>query len=160
LLEQVLAERVAGRPGAMLASAQLTQLLFLHLLRTLIEQPHGVAGGRLRALCDARIAPALRALHAEPSRDWQLAELAKLSAMSRTAFAVYFKSVAGVAPFAYLTELRMRLAERALSSSSASVASVAASLGYGSESAFSTAFKRATGVPPSQYRAKIASSSS
>lgn len=152
LLEQVLAERLAARPGALLASAQLTQLLFLHLLRTLLERPGGLRGGRLRALCDARLAPALRAVHAQPERAWQVSELAKLSAMSRTAFAVYFKSVAGVAPLAYLTELRMRLAERALRHPDATVSSVAASLGYSSESAFSTAFKRVTGHAPSRYR--------
>eukprot|EP01132_Coremiostelium_polycephalum_P015800 gene15800-19049_t len=34
--------------------------------------------------------------------------------MSRTTFSHYFKSVAGVPPLAYLTEWRMRLAQRAL----------------------------------------------
>ncbi|TIW06219.1 MAG: helix-turn-helix transcriptional regulator, partial [Mesorhizobium sp.] len=58
--------------------------------------------------------PALRLMHGDPARAWHLEELAKACAMSRTSFAVHFRTVAGIAPLAYLTEWRMRLAERAL----------------------------------------------
>ncbi len=72
--------------------------------------------------------------------------------MSRTSFAVHFKSVASVAPLAYLTEWRMRLAQRTLRDEDASVSEIATSLGYTSESAFSNAFKRVTGTAPRNYR--------
>jgi AraC-like DNA-binding protein len=65
--------------------------------------------------------------------------------MSRTTFATYFKKVAGVGPFTYLTEWRMRRAEYALREDKISVSELAQSLGYTSESAFSHAFKRVTG---------------
>lgn len=72
--------------------------------------------------------------------------------MSRTTFALHFRTVAGVAPLTYLTEWRMHMAERALRDESKSVASIARSLGYTSESAFSNAFKRVTGSSPKAYR--------
>ena len=46
----------------------------------------------------------------------------------------------------------MHLAERALREEGAPVAELAQSLGYSSESAFSHAFKRVTGVGPKRYR--------
>ena len=46
--------------------------------------------------------PALRLMHREPARAWQLGELAKEVAMSRTTFATRFKSIAGVPPLTYL----------------------------------------------------------
>jgi AraC-like DNA-binding protein len=72
--------------------------------------------------------------------------------MSRTSFAVHFRTIAGVAPLTYLTEWRMRLAERALREETTPVAVLARSLGYASESAFSTAFKRVNGSSPKAYR--------
>jgi AraC-like DNA-binding protein len=91
-------------------------------------------------------------MHGDPGRAWHLDELAKASAMSRTTFAFHFRTVAGVAPLTYLTEWRMRLAERALREETTPVAVVARSLGYTSESAFSNAFKRVTGNSPKAYR--------
>lgn len=153
-LVQRLTEEARGqRPGAAFAKTQLAQLMFLELLRACLAEPDVVAG-RLRVLGDPRLAPALRRMHAEPARPWQLDELAKLAGMSRTAFAVYFKSVAGVAPLTYLTEWRMRLAERELRASDATFAELASVLGYASESAFSTAFKRVNGVSPKFYRSR------
>lgn len=153
LIGRLVDEHRAARPGAFFASTQLAQLMFLQILRSYVAGAEPNVAGRLRLLADRRLAPALRAMHDRPGRPWTLDELARLAAMSRTAFAVYFKSIAGVAPLAYLTEWRMRLAERALAHDDASLASLAASLGYASESAFSTAFKRVTGTSPKTYRA-------
>jgi AraC-like DNA-binding protein len=73
--------------------------------------------------------------------------------MSRTTFAERFRTVAGVAPLAYLTDWRMRLAERALREEvGRPVGSIALAVGYASESAFSNAFKRETGQSPRAYR--------
>ncbi len=81
--------------------------------------------------------------------------------MSRTTFAVHFKTVAGVAPLAYLQGWRMRLAERALRDGNLPGVSVLArSLGYTSESAFSNAFKRAAGNAPKRYRSVVRANSS
>ncbi|WP_271576271.1 AraC family transcriptional regulator [Bradyrhizobium sp. CCBAU 11361] len=153
LLDRLVEERISDLPGAELASAQLAQLLFIQILRAHVAGSHGEGSGWLRALGDPRIAPALRLMHKDPARAWHLEDLAAACAMSRTTFAERFHTVAGVAPLAYLTQWRMRLAEQALRHEAAKpVALVARSIGYTSESAFSNAFKRVTGTSPKSYR--------
>jgi AraC-like DNA-binding protein len=159
LLDQLVREPAAELPGAALASEQLAQLLFVHILRVHVETSGLLATGWLRAIADQRLAPALRLMHAEPGRAWQLEELAKAAAMSRTTFAHHFKTAAGVPPLTYLTEWRMRLAERALREENTPVSILAGQLGYTSESAFSNAFKRVTGNAPKRYRTAARASS-
>lgn len=152
LLDQLVEERATEQPGTQLASAQLAQLLFIQILRAHLKTSAPMPAGWLRALGDPRIAPALRLMHGNPARAWHLDELAKACAMSRTTFAFHFRTIAGTTPLTYLTEWRMRLAERALREENTSVAVIAQSFGYTSESAFSTAFKRVTGNSPKTYR--------
>jgi AraC-like DNA-binding protein len=114
LLDQLVKEVVADRPGAVLASRQLAQLLCVQIIRSYLEAAGPQLVGWIRALGDERIAPALRIMHREPGRAWQLGELAKEVAMSRTSFAIRFKSIAGVPPLTYLQNLRMRHAEHGL----------------------------------------------
>ena len=76
--------------------------------------------------------------------------------MSRTSFALRFKANAGVAPLTYLQNLRMRLAEHGLREGAMSVSELAESLGYESDSAFSNAFKRRTGMAPKHYQSVLA----
>jgi AraC-like DNA-binding protein len=155
VLDQLVRERVADLPGVGIASAQLAQLMFVQILRAHLEASGPLDAGWLRAVSDSRLAPALRLMHADPGHAWQLEELAKASAMSRTTFAHHFRTVAGVAPLTYLTQWRMRLAERALRDESTPVAVLARQLGYTSESAFSNAFKRVTGTAPQRYRSAV-----
>ncbi|WP_393086848.1 AraC family transcriptional regulator [Streptomyces sp. LN704] len=152
LLDQLLRELTAGRAGADFAADQLAQLMFVQVLRAYLADADALPAGRLRALADERISPALRLMHADPGRPWQLEELARAAAMSRTSFAQRFRTVAGVPPLTYLLDWRMSLARRALRDGETSVSALAQKVGYTSESAFSNAFKRTTGVAPRRYR--------
>ncbi len=152
LLDQLVRERTADLPGAGVATSQLAQLMFVQILRAHLSESESFSASWLKTLRDVRLAPALRLMHREPARDWQLEELAKAAGMSRTTFAVRFKDAAGVPPLAYLTHWRMRLAERALRKEDATIAELATTLGYASESAFSNAFKRIVGVAPKRFR--------
>ncbi len=152
IVEQIAEEQASTLAGSRAASAQLAQLLFIQILRAHLHGKGALPSGWLHAMRDERIAPALRLMHGDPRRAWRLPELAKAAGMSRTSFAVHFKSVVGLAPLGYLTTWRMRLAQRALRDEDAPVSEVAASLGYGSESAFSQAFKRVTGERPRDWR--------
>src|SRR5262249_38173598 len=98
---------------------------------------------------DACVAKAIQLLHADPKRRWTVASLAKACGLSRAAFARRF---AGVAPGRYLTAVRMQLAEAMLIETDASLAAIAASVGYDSEFAFGRAFKRHAGRAPGTYR--------
>jgi AraC-like DNA-binding protein len=152
ILAQLAHEQAAERPGSQLAIAQLAQLMFVHALRVHLAAAASLPAGWLRATTDPSIAPALRLMHGDASRHWQLEELAEAAGMSRTTFAVRFKAAAGVAPLTYLTAWRMQLAERAFRDENAPVAELAERLGYASESAFSNAFKRVTGSTPRSFR--------
>lgn len=152
LLEQLVKEVSDDRLGALLASKQLAQLLCVQIIRSCLEGSIPETAGWLRALNDERIAAALRLLHREPERAWRVAELAKEVAMSRTSFFLRFKSIVGVAPLTYLMNLRMKIAEHGLREGSMSISELGLSLGYATESAFSNAFKRTTGMAPKRYR--------
>lgn len=152
LLEQLVREREDNHPGVAAASSQFAHLMLIQIMRAYFESAEPIASGRLRAIGDSRLAPALQRMHSDPGRAWQLGELALSAAMSRATFSAYFKKIAGVAPMAYLTEWRMRLAERILRDERTSIGVIASSLGYASESAFSNAFKRVTGRSPLHYK--------
>ncbi|GAA1861125.1 AraC family transcriptional regulator [Asanoa iriomotensis] len=152
LLDRVVQELTTARPGAELALRQYAQLLFLEVMRSLLDSPTDLPPGWLRLLTDQRLAPAVRSMHADPARAWHLNDLARSATMSRTAFAARFTAVAGVPPLTYLQHWRIRVAQQSLRETDTSVAALAASLGYTSESAFSTAFKRRTGTAPRNYR--------
>ena len=68
---------------------------------------------------------------------------------SRSAFALRFANVVGQTPARYVAQLRMREAKQWLFRDRLKIAVVARRLGYESEAAFSRAFKRIIGAPPS-----------
>ena len=76
--------------------------------------------------------------------------------MSRSAFAATFQTLVGVAPKAYLSERRMALARQAFLAGDHGLGAIAAASGFRSFSGFSTAFRNATGVPPSRYGKEVA----
>ncbi|MER6316340.1 AraC family transcriptional regulator [Streptomyces sp. NPDC001581] len=158
LLNQAFHEMREDRSGASFVADHLARLLFVQVLRTYLAEAHTSPAGLLRALADAQIAPALRLMQGDPSHPWTLADLARAAAMSRTSFADRFKTLAGVPPVTYVHNWRMRMARHSLWRDDTPVAALASSLGYASESAFSNAFKRTTGMAPRQYRHAIRAS--
>jgi AraC-like DNA-binding protein len=153
-LERLFEEVAGQRIGSAFAIRQYGQLLLLEVLRAYVEQAP-LPPGWLQALTDERLRPALTLMHAEPGRPWRLDELARAAAMSRTSFAERFRTMAGVPPLTYLNRWRMLLAQQALRSRDVRVGSLASELGYASESAFSTAFKREVGTSPLHYRHRV-----
>ncbi|HAT5010764.1 TPA: helix-turn-helix transcriptional regulator [Serratia marcescens] len=73
----------------------------------------------------------------------------------RRLFAQRFKGLVGSTAMEYLSHWRMLKAADRLRAGKENVASIAYSLGDGSESAFSTAFKRVMAQSPSQYRRQM-----
>lgn len=101
---------------------------------------------------DRRIERALQLLNEDISKRWSVALLARKVGLSRAAFARQFSRVMGRSPMRHLTDKRMQLAATLLFGSDAALAHIAASVGYGSEFAFSRAFKRHFQMSPSEYR--------
>ena len=139
------------QPGGFLAAQQLATMLLIQALRVHLAEGANSGAGWLFALADPRMRVAISAMHADPARRWTLQSLGTCAGMSRTTFAVTFKEMVGKSPMEYLTHWRMMLAGNRLTSSDDSISVIAPSLGYESESAFSTAFKRVMGCSPRQY---------
>jgi AraC-like DNA-binding protein len=152
LLHHLYDEVVGDRLGAQFAVTRTAELLVLEVLRAYIAQSEQISANWVRLVADEQLRPAVQLIHAHPGRAWQLTELARAAAMSRTAFVNRFRSVAGVPPLTYLTTWRMQLAKRALHDGDTGIGALAIRLGYSSDSAFSTAFKRHVGMSPAQYR--------
>ena len=149
-VERMRQEMRDPRPGGFLVAQQLATLVLIAALRAhMAERRDGV--GWLFALANPRMAAALNAMHRDPSATWTVETLAELAGMSRTTFTVTFKQTVGLAPIEYLTQWRMRLAGDRLRNSDRPMTEIAESLGYQSESAFSTAFKRVMGASPRRY---------
>lgn len=149
-LDQLAMELRQGAPGGALMADHLAQIMLLQVLRLWLAaaQPTGWLG----ALADPRLARALAALHADPARRWTVAELAARAGMSRTTFADTFRAVVGQPPLAYLAGWRMQRAADRLLRSGDPVAAIAYAVGYESETAFRTAFRRHMACTPMQYR--------
>jgi AraC-like DNA-binding protein len=153
---QLLGDETAGDiPGSSAMRKQLTHILFVQVLRTLLTagSPAGAAApGWLAALSDPQIGTALTLLHDQPARRWTVAGLAAAVSMSRSSFAMRFKELVGLPPLDYLIRWRMQTAARDLRSTRRTIAAIGSDLGYASESAFSNTFKRVLGQSPSRYR--------
>ena len=143
----------SGLMGSFRMTRHLAEMLLLHAFRAYITEHGAEAAGWIGALSDPRIGHAITLLHADAGRDWTVAELATAVGMSRSAFALRFKAMVGEAPLVYLRRWRMLRARHALRGSRCSVAALARTLGYSSESAFGNAFKRMFGHSPRQSRA-------
>jgi AraC-like DNA-binding protein len=146
--ERMRQELIDPRPGSVLIVQQLAYMILVQALRLHLDAGNSV--GWLFALSDKHVGAAITAIHREPARRWTVEALAGEVGMSRSSFAARFRLLVGDGPIEYLTRWRMLLAGRGLSRGEP-VGAVARALGYESESAFSTAFKRIMGCPPRRH---------
>lgn len=142
-------ESRTGGPGSALMISRLIDLLVVRTLRMWASR-HGDRIGCLSGLSDERVGRALSAMHLEPERAWTVSALAEKAAMSRSMFSNRFTAVVGVPPLRYLTRWRLTLAADSLRGGTVKVTDVAHAAGYGSEAAFSRAFKQEFGYSPSE----------
>jgi len=77
--------------------------------------------------------------------------LAKVAALSRSAYFQRFTRAVGMPPMEYLLAWRMAIAKDILDRQDLMIEKVAERVGYSSASTFSTAFTRYVGRPPSGY---------
>jgi AraC-like DNA-binding protein len=155
---QRIAHEASGQQlGSEAATSRLVDLLLIYVLRAWLTTEHEATHGWLTALRDPAVAKALASLHENVARSWDLGQLARQAGVSRATLTRRFAALVGVAPLTYLTGWRMTVAARLLRETDDSMASVAASIGYESEFAFSRAFKRVRGISPASYRKQLRS---
>jgi len=132
--------------------SKLGELMFAELVRRYVESLPEESRGWLGGLRDRYIGRALNLMHAEPTRDWTLNELAKEAGLSRSSFAERFTLYVGIPPMQYLQKWRLQIAASRLLEGGGGIAAIAADVGYESEAAFSRAFKRVIGESPADWR--------
>lgn len=131
---------------------RLSELMFVEVVRCQLAGAAGDHPDWLAGLRDPLVSRALARLHSQPAKAWTLASLAASAATSRTTLAEHFAQHVGQTPMQYLGAWRMQLASRMLADGGAKVRAVAEAVGYDSEAAFSRAFKKHTGLSPSDWR--------
>lgn len=113
------------------------------------SKPHGLALAPAdRALLN-RCIGRMRQSHAEALT---LEMLAAEAGLTQFQLIGLFNRGTGMSPHAYLTNLRLRAACRALKDRTAPLAGIAAAAGFYDQSAMTRHFKRAYGITPLQYR--------
>jgi AraC-like DNA-binding protein len=152
LLLQLISDEVeTQRQGQQLVLSRLLDILLVESLRLRTDEVATTRAGMLAGLADHKLAAAIRAVHADVQHPWSVGSLAKLTGMSRSAFAALFRKRVGVPPADYLLQWRMALAKEALKFTDQALADIAAASGYRSTSAFNTAFRRVVGCSPRAY---------
>jgi AraC-like DNA-binding protein len=151
-IERIRAEFRGKAVGRALMLNHLAPMILMQILRVHLASA-GASSNWLTTLADPRFSKAIEAMHQHSGRAWSLDELARLSGLSRAGFALGFKKKVGMTPGEYLAHWRMQSAcEMLRGREELSIATIADSIGYGSESAFSTAFKKIIGCRPGAYR--------
>lgn len=152
-IDAVTAEVSDGGAGSDLVMARLSDALVIRSLRhhsDTVDEP-----GWLAALRDPCLAPALHALHTDLARPWTVASLARIAGQSRATFAARFTDRVGEPVIGYLLALRMQRARTLLRDERLTIAAIANRVGYQSDVAFATAFKREHRITPGAYRSGV-----
>ncbi|WP_338892671.1 AraC family transcriptional regulator [Rhodococcus sovatensis] len=149
LVSLVADEALRDRPGRTLVLTRFVEILLVEALRTTVtpQTPPGL----LRGLADRKLSPAIHTMHEHLDTPWTVAQLATVASLSRSAFYERFTRQIGMPPMEYLMAWRMAVARELLRHDDLGLLEVGRRVGYGSASAFSTAFSRYTGESPSGY---------
>ncbi|VVT23328.1 AraC family transcriptional regulator [Rhizobium sp. EC-SD404] len=152
LVQMINEETRSDRPARDMVLERLLELLLVEALRSVTSTM--ADPGLLRGLADPRLALALRRIHADPAARLSVQGLATAAGMSRTTFFDRFRNEVGSAPMEYVAAWRMALAKNMLLTGNIALTDLARHVGYGSVSAFSTAFSRHVGTPPGAFAAQ------
>jgi AraC family transcriptional regulator len=133
---------------------QLADLLATRLLAAHVGAP-STFQPTLGGLSPTTLRRAIERLHSDSDADVSLAALASDAGLSRFHFCRAFKESTGLSPHAWLRQHRLEHAMNMLRDPEMSVVSIAAALGYSSQTAFAAAFRKLTGETPTDWRRRV-----
>lgn len=133
---------------------KLAQQLLVHVKRSGEQTQYSEALQFQVQSCD-RFADISTWILCNLSGDLSVEALAQRACMSLRNFTRLFKAAFGKAPAEFVTRIRITEARRRLEVPRNNIESVATSVGFRSEDAFSRAFKREVGCRPSTYRERL-----
>jgi len=138
--------------GAGAERSRLAELVMIEAMSRYVERLPAGGKGWLAGLTDRYVGRALALVHGRPSEAWTVEKLGRQVGLSRSALAERFSDVMGEPIFGFLTRWRLQMAAEFLLTTPRSIESIAHDAGYESAGAFSAAFKRVFGKPPSVWR--------
>lgn len=149
---------LAERLAAVALNPQAFPLAYTESLATIliVELAAAYADARIALPASGKIGsrfgPVIAYIEESLGREIGLFELALLARLSVTHFSHAFKLHYGISPYRYVLQRRIERAKLLLRTTDATVAAIATSVGFASQSSFGSAFARATGCTPSAYR--------
>lgn len=140
------------RPGFEKVCHGLLQVLLVYISRKQNLSVISDSSFQLSKEC----ALAKRYIDANYAKNITLDSLAEITHINKFYLAHSFTECIGQSPINYLTDRRLEACKELLTSSNLSVAQVASSVGFSSQSYFSQIFRKKTGMTPRQYRNRYA----
>lgn len=141
---------VEGGGGSKRFVDGLAQSLAVHLVR------HYAEGGddtpKQNALPGSKLRRAIAFMEQRLAEPFDLARLAQSVGMSEFHFSRLFKTSTGVPPSRYFIRQRVAKAQQLLQETDTSIMEIGLTVGYSSPGHFAQAFRRETGLSPSDYR--------
>jgi AraC family transcriptional regulator len=124
------------------------RLAHAHLETGLIRSPtpsrHGLDDGRLRRV--------LAYIEEHLAEEITVGDLANVACLSVFHFTRAFAATMGVPPHRYVSRRRLESAKAMIATGRASLSEIALDCQFSSQSSFTRAFRRATGMTPAEYR--------
>jgi len=143
-------ETAAGRMFVETASATLAARLLQNYYdgrpRKSLEKNDRIDHARLRRAVDY--------ISANLDEEITLAQLAEVAGLSVFHFARTFTRAMGVSPGRYVSRMRLEKAMAEIAAGKLSLAEIAFKAGFSSQSSFTTAFHRMSGLTPGEYRTR------
>jgi AraC family transcriptional regulator len=146
---------IEGLPRGKLYGDCVGHALVAHLLRDYAAhrlRDRSAGGG----LPPRRLRRVMEYIHDRLREDLSLQDLAGVVGLNQAHFARAFKRTTGLTAYRYVLVQRIERACRLLEDPSTPIVEIAVQCGFGSQSSFTTAFRRIQGVTPLVYRNALA----
>jgi AraC family transcriptional regulator len=149
VLAEMMSPTAAGRmlveTSSLLLAARLAHSHFeTGLIRPPLSSRHRLDDGRLRRV--------LAYIEEHLAEDIAVADLANVACLSIFHFTRAFAAATGVPPHRYVSQRRLESAKAMIATGRTSLSEIAHGCRFSSQSSFTRAFRRATGMTPAEYR--------
>ena len=138
------------RDAAPVREAMLNNCIVNLLTELLVSREAAIPGAQSAGIIEDSVAY----INDHLAQELSLEDLAVQAALSPFYFSRLFKRETGFSPHQYILTTRISNAKFLLQSTSDSVKNICFTVGFTSESSFCTAFKKETGLTPSEYRTR------
>jgi len=124
-------------------------------ITALFQRPSKGIPAKMPGLAKWRLKRAMDYIDAKFADPIRLADIAAAAGLTRMYFAAQFKESTGLRPHEYVLRRRVERAQKMLSSKTTTLVDVALSVGFESQSHFTSVFKRYVGQPPNAWRQSV-----